>query len=108
MDETGNELEQNPHPESLTEARLTELEDLASKASKGPWIANSIGSEGYHVMSTAGAREVRGGRIGRFTYQPEDGANANLSAASRTAIPALVAEVRRLRSLLPQDKIERE
>ena len=79
---------------AVREADLAEWERLAAAATPGPW------------------RQDPGGRAGaRFDDVLADGSNiaewiepadAAFIAASRTALPALVAEVRRLREALEQ------
>lgn len=71
----------------MTEARLKELEELCEKTPKGPWFAKQAYTEGpYDVFCEK--------------YELAERLNkeeAELIAASRTVIPELIQEIRRLR-----------
>jgi hypothetical protein len=78
----------------MTEQELQAIEALAAAATPGPWEAgNDIGEgEVYGVDGYA----VVGAAAQAWTRREVD-ANTRFIAAARTAVPALVAEVRRLR-----------
>lgn len=77
----------------LTDAELDALERLCSEATPGPWYQNAAtnkevicDSEFLVICRTPGS-----------LYQKAADHNAALIAAARTALPALLAEVRRRR-----------
>lgn len=72
---------------------LDELERLANAASPMPWVASV--ADGEHQIYCPGAQEYVA-RIEPWSPQ-QDAADAAFIAAARTAVPELVAEVRRLR-----------
>ena len=77
----------------MTPADLDRLDELASKATPGPWGVYRITYEhqpGHLVIGSPDQRDLK------HDIYPT-GHDAAFIAASRTAIPALIAEVRRLR-----------
>lgn len=89
---------------SITQAQLDEWRALAEKATPGPWTTERPAGEvhgfarGVLIAATAPSKR------NRVYADPPGGsypaADQDLIAASRTAVPALVAEVERLRTLL--------
>lgn len=90
----------------ITEDRLAELERLASEATAGPWEA--IEGEwvkehfqvidvptGCDIIDTHNSGCASDPRPDDVFFSPE---NSRFIAASRTAVPDLVAEVRRLQA----------
>lgn len=80
----------------MTEEQLAKLERLANAATPGPWETNEDWTHEIHASG-------RGILIGNVPRGPEPygrAGDAAFIAASRSAVPALVAEVRRLRELL--------
>lgn len=77
----------------MTEEQLAALEKLAEAATPGPWL-----DEHHHVLVLTEERNAIGEQIadyfGQFWGRPHDAAFAS---AARAAVPALVAEVRRLK-----------
>jgi hypothetical protein len=73
----------------MTEAELAAIEARAEGCTRGPWNVLAIG-EG----STLLIEDATGYRFA----QVDDGQNRKFIAHARTDIPALVAEVRRLRA----------
>lgn len=74
----------------MDEARLAELERLAGAATPGPW---------WYVLKFHSVYASEGDAC----VTPYDGIsspNGHFIAAARTAVPALVAEIRRLRAAL--------
>ncbi len=69
----------------MTDGQLAELERLASAATPAPWTCEP---GPYFEIMDGENRPVRASWFG---------GNARFIAAARTAIPALIAEVRRLR-----------
>jgi len=69
----------------MTEEDLDKLEQLSTVATPGPWVADMAGIRAPNHDSVADA----------WSDNPHDAA---FIAASREAIPALIAEVRRLRA----------
>lgn len=71
----------------ITDEQLAEWEALAEGATEGPWHVDDVlgwsidGASGQYVAEVSGRHDP----------------NAEFIAASREAVPALVAEVRRLR-----------
>lgn len=81
----------------MTEAELTRLEALAAAATPGPW-----NNQGVIVLAGEDTCIAR-----LWLTHPAKGSeetNAAFIAASRKAVPALVAEVRRLREALTNIK----
>jgi len=78
----------------MTEQELAELDALANAATPGPWGCTDEGEYGVFVeeFSTFVAE-----CLGRKNYAMT---NAAFIAAARTAVPELIAEVRRLWGLL--------
>lgn len=85
----------------LTETRLREISARVEAASEGPWVLDRHGSitdpSGLHQVALACGTAPMHGDPDR---PPEEirKANAALIAHAREDLPALVAEVRRLRS----------
>ncbi len=80
----------------MTDERLAELERLAYKATPGPWWPRWGGEPGY-IYSSGLDRviaELPEERSDMWTHE-----NSEFIAAARTAIPELIAEVRRLKAL---------
>lgn len=88
---------------AIAEQRLAELERLIQEATEGPWTVRGRG--GIHMDGTSDFYVVEARSEHRITtvaqvYQSgvrmERRANAELMVESRTAVPELIAEVRRL------------
>jgi len=83
----------------MTDAEMAELEKLCAEASQGPWWAVESGGD-FRVEDKAGAA------IAAWTHAYPEGAipidpcDAQFIAAARQAVPALIAEVRKLRDFL--------
>lgn len=72
----------------MTEERLAALEALCLNAFEGPWSTTpDVNCDVY-------------GAVGEWLAETDDDDNAAFIAESRTALPELVAEVRRLRGAL--------
>ncbi len=90
-------------PDRPTEADLARWEALAAKATPGPWrVGHPWSAEEYwHYLCSEASKAYIIGPYdvdeGGIASTPDDAA---FLAASRTAVPALVAEVRRLRQVL--------
>lgn len=69
----------------MTDARLAELEAIAQAAMEGPWETDGWEVEGLN---------------GEWIAETDDDANATFIAASRYAIPELIAELRHFRHYL--------
>lgn len=84
--------------EPMTDERFNELEIMAQSATEGPWThINPFGKPSNRIYITNGLV------MGEFyPICPENMENARFAAASRQAIPDLIAEVRRLRYELDQ------
>jgi len=83
----------------MTEAELAAIEARADSAAKGPWVVSvgwEIGPPGRPPLATAKQRVANG----RPLYSPA--INAQFIAHAREDVPALVAEVRRLRAMLQE------
>lgn len=85
----------------MTDEELEEIEDLAESAAPGPWWATSevIGvfgetRWGIRCRNVTGLVELMRSGAGR-PYGPRE---FEFVAQARTAVPKLVAEIRRLRS----------
>jgi hypothetical protein len=85
---------------TITEEKLAELEALAAAATPGPW---RVSMSGYSVKSYDADVPIvatpRGGAQATGKQLEHWHANSDLIAAARDAVPALVAEVRRLREV---------
>lgn len=78
----------------MTEQELAELGALANAATPPPWEAeNDVGTGILSAMLGGGPHMMAFGDVWTF-------ADAAFIAAARTAVPELIAEVRRLRGLL--------
>lgn len=90
---------------TITDEQLAEWERLASEATAGPWRADRDPVDGeYRVVciSDEMPAKTRGQWISRLggLDAPSRRENATFIAASRSAVPALCTEVRRLRRFL--------
>ena len=72
----------------MTEERLAALEVLCQAATEGPW--NAAPEINYDIYSLDHG----------WVAQTDDDANSDFIAEARTALPELLAEVRRLRECL--------
>lgn len=84
----------------MTEDELKAIEERANAATKGTWI---LGSWGDNVFSVAGGNWTEICRIKRddkAIEESQDGRDAAFIAHAHEDVPALVAEVRRLRARL--------
>lgn len=104
MGDTNTELEEVPMTERLSDAELARADELAANATPGPWEADldSTGSTRGIWPTLPGEEIVVGAWVavdGFDSQQFECGSDDNLKliAFARTALPALVAEVRVLR-----------
>lgn len=90
----------------MTEEELARLEELASKATPGPWewVAGSDALHATTVPHEWHEDETAKIIVTDSHVYPPHGADAAFIAAAREAVPALLAEVRRLRA----EKAERE
>lgn len=105
-----------------SDAELDSLDALANAATPGPWRSMREGNQ-YVGISAFEPKLVAASRVdgirrpsnpysaahfGSDTKEPEVArfidADADFIAAARTAVPALCAEVRRLRDQIEQDK----
>lgn len=85
---------------------LDRLEALAAAATEGPWRAGLNGGIALVV-----SRDFGPGRLPRqfradCGHFDQDRADAAFIAEARTAVPALIADVRRLRALVEQQGAE--
>ncbi len=86
----------------ISESQLLEIEDRISKTSPGPWKSyiegrdHESGSD-FIMTGTGGARGEDIEMLGATT------ADRDFIAAARQDVPALIAEIRRLRALLPPE-----
>jgi hypothetical protein len=88
--------------ESMDDNRLAELEALAAKATPGPWRCDGYDCERGQVrLLMACGESPNDWQWGAWTSLRTK-ENGLLVAASRTAIPELIAEVRRLRLAVAQ------
>ena len=85
----------------MTSEELAAIKALADAATPGPWVWE----EGEEPDSMSGAV---GGRIIRtdMGYYGPEAADRAFIAAGRTAVPALLAEVERLRALVREAYLE--
>lgn len=82
---------------------LEALKELAGRATAGPWHTLRGGSSVF--VRNEGGRVVATDRKPYFeSHDDEDAATAAFIAASREAVPALIAEVERLREALGRTK----
>lgn len=72
----------------MTNEELDALEALASRATKGPWLISEDGD--FLEDGEAPITDLR------YFHMPDNLTNAAFIASSREAVPALIAEVRRL------------
>lgn len=89
----------------MTDAEIDVIEARAAAATPGEWVSRDVCDEGdsncgdWIVELPVGRNSVTRLWFGDISENSgEDIANAEFIAASRTDIPALVAEVRRLRA----------
>lgn len=86
----------------MTNDELDRLDALAAAATRGPWKAAGLPSPRWiHTPSYVALAEALESRT-RAEGKLDAEANAAFIAAARDAVPALVAEVRRLRGALHQ------
>ena len=81
---------------------LTHLEKLSEAADPGPWCAMVEGRDhtaGDNFIMIGPPGDRREDMYVTRDSGPADGPTLDLVAAARTYLPALVAEIRRLRSL---------
>jgi hypothetical protein len=78
----------------ISPAKLEEWKGLADRATPGPWVHLWVRADQQALFTTPG-NEIRLDGGGHFL--PYD---ATFIAAARTAVPALIAEVERLREAL--------
>jgi hypothetical protein len=85
--------------EPLTDAQLAEIEARANAASKGPWMSkpSNLGTKNFQ-FDIWDANGIMVGMTWHY-MRPED--NRDFIEHSRTDIPRLLAEVRRLRANQP-------
>jgi hypothetical protein len=112
-----NPVEQTERKDSMIEKQLSELEALAAKATPGPWLITlPEGGVGYTDGAIVWGEAVPsdkpgwvedGVNIGEMAPADDDyigageirqNSNGLFVAAARTAVPELIAEVRRLRA----------
>lgn len=87
----------NNTPDPLTEQQLADIETRANAATPGPWCTDSW--EIYQGTEYEPGISMWIGETCRGTTSPEqDSSDAEFVAAARTDVPALLAEVRRLRA----------
>lgn len=81
----------------MTNEELTAIEARANAATLGPWATHDQGREDYSICRDNGNNTCCPlfERIGR----DDDGIDGAFIAAARVDVPALIAEVRRLRVL---------
>jgi hypothetical protein len=92
----------------MTEQELSALEGLCKMATPRPWYVTVTG-EGKPCVSHAYEKDYHGLPVvveGMIISQ--DGANLEFIAVARTAVPALIAEVRRLRGEMEKARRLRE
>lgn len=82
----------------ITDDDLTRWEELAAGATEGPWRTGNhrLASDFHHGAGTV-MNDERVLLVGNSNF--DCAADAALAAEARTAVPALVAEVRRLRGV---------
>lgn len=79
---------------TMDEATLSEIEARAKAATPGPWVSFDVDRDGTTVETSAG--EILMGSLG----SPDaTSADTEFVAHAREDVPALVAEVRRLREV---------
>lgn len=90
----------------MTEKELAEIEALANAATPGPWKQEDSWVVTEDFDNEAFVEGVEGSVcpvVGMWVYDRElllDPDDARFIAAARTAVPQLIAEVRRLNKLL--------
>jgi hypothetical protein len=92
---------------SLTAARLSEIERRCAAASRAPWKSYVEGRDhasGSSFIRTGGSRAARGADI---ELTGATVADQDFIAAARQDVPALLAEVRRLKRLVDSRKAAR-
>lgn len=82
----------------MTDAELDEIEARAAKATQGPWAVR----KGYHRDTGLSVEFVCSRVLGVDLYSDEGSSACDdaFVTAARTDVPALVAEVRRLRAAM--------
>lgn len=97
-------------PDRITDAELARWAALAEKATPGPWTWDDRGDAGVVMLWAPNGDELA--RLVDCVDPPVFGEddwrgtaldNARLMSEARTAVPALVAEVRRLRDENAED-----
>lgn len=81
----------------MTDAELAEIEARANAARKGPWLLSNdprAPNDDFQEYFVEGPKEPHG-RVGRWGF-----ADAAFIASAREDVPALLAEVKRLRAEL--------
>ncbi len=81
----------------MTEERIAHLEALCREAMEGPWRTNG---DAVICDGTNGDPITDAYYRGRLICESAEAYNAALMAEARTALPDLLAEVRRLRGIL--------
>lgn len=89
--------------EPLSDARLAEIEARANAATPGPWSPAPYSGADPHDRIVVGSNNDWLLNVGALVHEaispknPQEYADAEFIAHARTDVPALVAEVRRLR-----------
>lgn len=80
----------------MSDQELEEIEKACAEATPGPWLVEHEGYGGPEAVSciASGCRAVFGGDGGEIC----NAADARFTTGARSWVPALVAEVRRLRA----------
>lgn len=89
----------------LTDADLDRLEALCAEATPAPWMAHArhVHNDGNQDEMDGLGWDLDGPPKPLLRGQFAKAADAKLAAESRTALPALVAEVRRLRGEIQRE-----
>lgn len=82
----------------MTPAELATIEALANAATPGQWVVEHWDDQGR--IHRPGSADTVASNGGTGDWDDVDGPNAAFIASARAAVPALVAEVRRLQDLL--------
>lgn len=101
----------------MTDAELSAIEARANAATEGPWVNHISGDASVILagppkykatdpMPKAVAAVHWGSCDTTKRMAPDDRANSDFIASARTDVPALVAEVRRLRAKLDDQAVE--
>ena len=81
----------------MTDQELTELEELVAMTTPEPWETFPERHDLVPELNGKGVQIILNGTAGGIFHWTPDGV---FTAAARTAVPALIAEVRRLRRML--------